>query len=191
MSEKELVEQLKQIVLHAEQEAMKQSLNAKAEHKLEIEAKADGVMELCKAIAYVVYKIIELLKDRDIVVERGENVYSRILDKVKPLDDFIANIINSNYVKYEKINDDLQAMGDYSGVRVYLFKKTMYFSVQHCSLSGYCLYPISVKRQVICMTFLLALQIVSFQVTATETSCRKQQNRMRITNCISPSRKPR
>lgn len=79
------------------------------------------------AIAYVVYKIIELLKDRDIVVERGENVYSRILDKVKPLDDFIANIINSNYVKYEKINDDLQAMGDYSGVRVYLFKKTMYF----------------------------------------------------------------
>ena len=54
MSEKELVEQLKQIVLHAEQEAMKQSLNAKAEHKLEIEAKADGVMELCKAMRKVI-----------------------------------------------------------------------------------------------------------------------------------------
>ena len=53
MSEKELVEQLKQIVLHAEQEAMKQSLNAKAEHKLEIEAKADGVMEFCKSLRKV------------------------------------------------------------------------------------------------------------------------------------------
>ena len=33
MREEELVEQIKQLVLHAEQEAMKQSLNAKAEHK--------------------------------------------------------------------------------------------------------------------------------------------------------------
>ena len=53
MREEELVEQIKQLVLHAEQEAMKQSLNAKAEHKLEIEAKADGVMELCKALRKV------------------------------------------------------------------------------------------------------------------------------------------
>lgn len=78
-------------------------------------------------VAYVVYKIIELLKDRDVIVEHGENVYSRVLDRVKPLDDFIANIINSNYMKYEKINDNMQAMGDYSGVRVYLFKKVVYF----------------------------------------------------------------
>lgn len=54
MREEELVEQIKQLVLHAEQEAMKQSLNAKAEHKLEIEAKADGVMELCKAMRKVI-----------------------------------------------------------------------------------------------------------------------------------------
>ena len=59
MSEKELVEQLKQIVLHAEQEAMKQSLNAKAEHKLEIEAKADGVMELCKAMRKVIADYVD------------------------------------------------------------------------------------------------------------------------------------
>lgn len=48
MSEKELVEQLKQIVLHAEQEAMKQSLNAKAEHKVGDRGKGgrrNGIMQ--------------------------------------------------------------------------------------------------------------------------------------------------
>ena len=65
MSEKELVEQLKQIVLHAEQEAMKQSLNAKAEHKLEIEAKADGVMELCKAMRKVIADYDDSVKPKE------------------------------------------------------------------------------------------------------------------------------
>ena len=79
------------------------------------------------AVTYITYKIIELLKDKDIIVEKEDDAWSKILDRVKPLDDFIANIINSNYLKYEKINDDMQAMGDYSGVRVYVFKKITYF----------------------------------------------------------------
>ncbi len=84
-------------------------------------------MILIFASAYITYKIIDLLKDDDIIVEHGDNAYSRILDNVKPVDDFISNIINSNYLKYEKINDNMQAMGDYSGVRVYVFKKIVYF----------------------------------------------------------------
>lgn len=84
-------------------------------------------MILIFASAYITYKIIDLLKGDDIIVEHGDNAYSRILDTVKPVDDFIANIINSNYLKYEKINDNMQAMGDYSGVRVYVLKKITYF----------------------------------------------------------------
>lgn len=65
MREEELVEQIKQLVLHAEQEAMKQSLNAKAEHKLEIEAKADGVMELCKAMRKVIADYDDSVKPKE------------------------------------------------------------------------------------------------------------------------------
>ena len=50
MSEKELINEIKNIILTAEQNAMKEELNANEQKKNEIKAKTEGVMNLCRLL---------------------------------------------------------------------------------------------------------------------------------------------
>lgn len=75
------------------------------------------------AIAYITYKVIITLKDKERVTEKGETITSRLIEKLPYVDSILTKIIQKNYGKYQRIDKDMQTMGDYSGPRVYLMNR--------------------------------------------------------------------
>lgn len=108
-------------------------------------------MVVVAVICFVVYMLISYMREGNIVIEKHEDVFSRLLaaagdyDKndivagtnvrfvtklkrrgllfLNSFDSFLQKVINRNYSKYVKIDDDLRGMGDHTGVKAFLFKR--------------------------------------------------------------------
>lgn len=78
------------------------------------------------AIAFIVYKIIITLRDKERVTEKGDGLTARLIEKLPFVDPILTKIIQKNYGKYLKIDKDMQSMGDYSGPRVYLMNRLLF-----------------------------------------------------------------
>ena len=74
-------------------------------------------------ISFLTYNIITTLRDKDRTVEKEDTIFSKLIDNIPFVDDFLSKIIAKNYGKYRDIDKNMQSMGDYSGPRVYLMKR--------------------------------------------------------------------
>lgn len=108
-------------------------------------------MVVIAVICFITYMLISYMKEGNTVIEKHEDVFSRLLaaagdyDKgdivagtnvkfitklkrrglvlLNSIDAFLQKVINQNYTKYVKYDDDLRGMGDHTGVKAFLFKR--------------------------------------------------------------------
>lgn len=76
-------------------------------------------------VTYIIYSVIEMLKSDSESGIRNESVYSR-LAKREPFSSVFNRIINRRYNKYLRIDSEMRAIGDHTGAKAFLMKRTVY-----------------------------------------------------------------
>lgn len=76
-------------------------------------------------VTYIIYSVIEMLKSSTDSGLKNESFYSR-LAKREPFSSVFNRIINRRYSKYLRIDSEMRAIGDHTGAKAFLMKRTVY-----------------------------------------------------------------
>ena len=74
--------------------------------------------------SFICYLVIVTLRDKERDVEKEDSIFAKIA-RIHAIDMVLSRIIAKKYAKYERINKDMQSMGDHTGPRTFLLKRIL------------------------------------------------------------------
>ncbi len=86
-------------------------------------------------VSLICYMNITSLRDGDVPEDKYNSLYLK-LSKVDLVDKAATNIYNKNYTKYRRYGEWLNALGDYTGVKAFIIKRSLFAVVAFFMVIG-------------------------------------------------------
>jgi len=109
-------------------------------------------MAIVMVITYVCYEFINILKDDHSPEGKSDRFYRKIAN-LPFVNKYITSWINHNYTKSERINDKLKAVGDTSGMPVFIVKRFIVSIVMFVLANAVAIIAINSNQQMLMKDF--------------------------------------